>query len=102
MPSAFHRAAVGLLAAIAIALAARRAGSLANSGAFAAVLVGTAAVAAGWSWGALLVLYFVSSSALSHAGGAEKERRTSGVVAKGGARDAVQVIANGGVFALCA
>jgi uncharacterized protein (TIGR00297 family) len=102
MPPAVHRAAVGLLAAIAVALAARRSGSLANGGALAAVVVGTAAVAAGWPWGALLVLYFVSSSALSHAGGAEKERRTGGVVAKGGARDAVQVIANGGVFAVCA
>ena len=96
------RAAAGLLVAIAIALAARRAGSLSGSGALAAVVVGTAAVVAGWGWGALLVLYFVTASAVSHLGAADKERRMSGIVAKGGARDVVQVLANGGVFALCA
>ena len=53
-----ERLAAGLLAAAAIALVARRAGSLSTSGAIAATLVGTAAVAAGWHWGALLVVYF--------------------------------------------
>jgi uncharacterized protein (TIGR00297 family) len=101
MPAFAVRSALGLLAAAAIALAARRAGSLSASGAVAATVVGTAAVTAGWGWGALLVLYFALSSALSHAGAAEKRTRTGGVVAKGGARDAAQVLANGGVFALC-
>lgn len=101
MPDTLSRAVLGLLAAVAIALVARRAGSLSNSGAVAASIVGTAAVAAGWGWGALLVLYFVLSSALSHAGSAEKTRRTAAIVEKGGARDATQVLANGGVFALC-
>jgi uncharacterized protein (TIGR00297 family) len=96
------RVAAGLLAAAAIALVARRAGSLSTAGAVAATAVGTAAVAAGWRWGALLVVYFVTSSLLSRAGAAEKARRTGGVVEKSGARDAVQVLANGGVFALCA
>lgn len=96
------RAAAGLLMAAAIAYIARRAGSLSGSGAVAAIVVGTAAVTASWRWGALLVLYFVASSLLSHAGAAEKARRTSGVVEKGGARDAIQVLANGGVFAFCA
>jgi uncharacterized protein (TIGR00297 family) len=97
-----ERVAAGLLAAATIALVARQAGSLSASGAIAAAVVGTAAVAAGWSWGALLVVYFIASSLLSRAGSAEKVRRTGGVVEKGGARDAVQVLANGGVFALCA
>ena len=101
MPHTLSRAALGLLAAVAIALAARRAGSLSTSGAVAASAVGTAAVAAGWGWGALLVSYFVLSSLLSHVGSAEKARRTGGIVEKGGARDAAQVLANGGVFALC-
>jgi uncharacterized protein (TIGR00297 family) len=96
------RAASGLAAAAAVALLARRARALSPSGALAATLVGAAAVAAGWRLGALLVLYFVSSTLLSRLRGAEKARRTGGVVAKGGSRDALQVLANGGVFALCA
>jgi uncharacterized protein (TIGR00297 family) len=96
------RSAAGLLAAGAVALLARRAGSLSTSGAAAATVVGTAAVAAGWPWGVLLVLYFVVASLLSRSGHAEKARRTDAVVAKGGTRDATQVLANGGVFALCA
>lgn len=95
------RATQGLLVAVAISAVARRAGSLSASGAVAASVVGTAAVAAGWGWGAVLILYFVLSSSLSHAGSAEKTRRTGGIVEKGGARDATQVLANGGVFALC-
>jgi uncharacterized protein (TIGR00297 family) len=102
MPAWLGRAAVGLLAAAIVALAARRTRSLATSGAGAATLVGTAAVAAGWAWGTLLVLYFVTSSLLSRAGAAEKARRTGPIVAKSGARDALQVLANGGPFALCA
>jgi uncharacterized protein (TIGR00297 family) len=97
-----ERAAAGLLVAAAIAWVARRAGSLSPSGAVAATVVGTAAAAAGWRWGALLVLYFVTSTLLSRLGSAEKARRTSGVVEKGGSRDAIQVLANGGIFALCA
>jgi uncharacterized protein (TIGR00297 family) len=100
MTSLVVRAAIGLLAAVAIALAARRARSLSRSGAIAAVVVGTAAVAAGWGWGTLLFIYFVLSTLLSRAGAAEKAARTAGIVEKGGARDATQVIANGGVFAL--
>jgi uncharacterized protein (TIGR00297 family) len=95
------RAAVGLAAAAAVALAAWRVRSLSRSGALAALLVGTAAVAAGWAWGALLAIYFVLSSVLSRVGVAQKAARTAGIVEKGGARDATQVIANGGVFTLC-
>jgi uncharacterized protein (TIGR00297 family) len=97
-----QRAMAGCLAAAAIALAARRVGALSSSGAIAATVVGAAAVAAGWMWGALLVLYFVCSSLLSRLGAARKMERTASVVAKGGARDATQVLANGGVFACAA
>lgn len=102
MTAWFARALAGLFAAAAVALVARRAGALSESGAAAAVAVGAAAVAADWRWGALLLLYFVASSLLSRAGAARKEQRTGGIVAKGGARDARQVLANGGAFALCA
>jgi uncharacterized protein (TIGR00297 family) len=47
----------------------------------------------------LLLAYFISSSLFSRVGQRTKERRTSSIVAKGGARDAVQVLANGGMFA---
>jgi len=96
------QALVGLIAAAAIAFAARAARSLTTSGALAATAIGTLAVTAGWNWGALLILYFVSSTVLSRLGRAEKEERTSSVVAKGGQRDAIQVLANGGVFTLAA
>ncbi len=67
-----------------------------------AAVVGTVAVGAGWGWGGLLVAFFVASSALSRIGATERAVRTAGLVVKGGARDAVQVAANGGLFALAA
>lgn len=85
-----------------IALVARRGRSLSTSGAVAAVTIGTAASAAGWNWAILLILYFVSSTALSRFGRSEKERRTTSVVEKGGTRDAAQVFANGAMFLLAA
>ncbi|MHB0948461.1 MAG: DUF92 domain-containing protein [Gemmatimonadaceae bacterium] len=96
------RALTGIAAAVLIAAIARRAGSLSASGAAAAVLLGGVASAAGWSWAFLLVAYFVTSAALSHWKRGVKEARTGAVVAKGGARDAWQVLANGGAFGAAA
>jgi uncharacterized protein (TIGR00297 family) len=96
------RAASGALIAAAIAALAWRAGSLSRSGALAALFVGTLGIAAGWEWGALLILYFLSSSLLSRAGAAIKAQRSGSIVEKGGARDATQVFANGAVFAIAA
>lgn len=59
-------------------------------------------MAAGWDWGILVVLYFVSSSALSRFRSRDKDARTGGRVEKTGARDAWQVLANGGLFAAAA
>jgi uncharacterized protein (TIGR00297 family) len=97
-----ERAAAGALIAAAIALAAWRARSLSRSGAAAAFFAGTIAIAAGWAWGALLIVYFVSSSLLSRTGAALKAQKSGSVVEKAGARDAAQVLANGAVFALAA
>jgi len=97
-----ERALAGLLVAATVALAARRAHALRVGGVTAATGVGAAAVAAGWGWGALLIAYFVASIVLSRLRGAEKAQRTGDVVAKGGARDAFQVVANGGLFAVMA
>jgi uncharacterized protein (TIGR00297 family) len=97
-----ERLLAGFVIAAAISAAAYRSGSLSPSGAVAAIVVGIMTIAAGWAWGALLVSYFVISSLLSRFGRGEKERRTGWVVEKGGARDVVQVAANGGVFAAAA
>lgn len=96
------RIASAAILALAIALLARRSGSLTDSGVIAATIIGGVALFAGWSWGILLVAYFVSSSALSRFGESEKQKLNASVVEKGGARDAVQVFANGGVFAAAA
>lgn len=101
MPVAL-RAAAGCVLAVVIAAFARRAHALDTSGAVAATIVGTASVAAGWDWGALLMLFFVTSTALSRAGRAAKEARTGAIVEKGGQRDATQVLANGGIYAAAA
>jgi uncharacterized protein (TIGR00297 family) len=96
------RAGAGLLLAAAIAFAARRARALSPSGAVSAAALGTIGIAAGWSWGALLILFFAASSALSRHRLNTKEERTAAIVAKGGERDALQVLANGGLFVLAA
>lgn len=96
------RGALGFLVACVVAVGAVRTGALARDGAFASIVVGTLCVAAGWSWAALLMVFFVTSSALSHVRPATRTRLTDAIVAKGGARDAVQVLANGGAFALAA
>ena len=93
-----ERTLAGLLVAGTVALAARRAHALSIGGATAAIGVGVAAVAAGWRWGVLLIAYFVASIVLSRVRGAEKAQRTGDVVEKSGARDALQVLANGGLF----
>lgn len=93
---------VRLAIALAIALLARRARALTVDGAIAATIVGTLALLAGWRWGVLLILYFASSSAMSRLGVARKTALTRSVIEKGGERDAMQVLANGGVFAIAA
>jgi uncharacterized protein (TIGR00297 family) len=57
---------------------------------------------AGWSWAAVLLLYFIAAALLSRAGAGYKAQRTESVVSKGGARDAAQVFANGGVYSIAA
>lgn len=92
----------GFLAAAAIAALAWRAGALATSGAVAACILGGLTVAGGgWNWGALLILFFVTSSALSKV--ADRKKPGHGdIAARGSRRDAVQVLANGGIPALFA
>src|SRR5262245_46353294 len=76
--------------------------SLSASGVVGAVVVGTLVFGlGGLAWGALLVVFFFSSSALSHF----KEARKAAVAekfSKGSRRDLAQALANGGVGAAAA
>ena len=92
---------LGTGAATLVAMLAHRARSLSASGALAAVMMGTLAVAVSWAWGALIVAYFVIASVVSRLGG-DAKRRASSIIDKPGPRDAAQVLANGGVFAAAA
>jgi uncharacterized protein (TIGR00297 family) len=96
------RALAGFLLAGALAFAARTVRALSPGGAVAALVVGTATVIAGWTWAAVLIAFFVSSSALSHFKHSAREARIGRIVEKGDERDAWQVLANGGVFAAAA
>ena len=92
-----HRASAGLAASIAVSVAGTRARALTPVGAVAAVAVGTALITGtSWRGAATLGAFFTSSSALSRVG------KPNAVAAKGGRRDASQVLANGGVAALAA
>ena len=92
----------GLIGAGIFAFGARRMRALSTSGAAAGTIVGAIALAAGWSWGILLVAHFVTASALSKLGERRKAKLIGPVVEKGDRRDAKQVLANGGVYALAA
>lgn len=93
---------VGAVLAAVIALTAVRAHALTPSGGVAAWLAGTVAMGAGWDWGIILISYFVTSTALSRYGREEKARRSQDRTAKMGPRDAAQVAANGGLYAVAA
>src|SRR5690606_4906624 len=93
---------LGLLFSLIITFLAYRRGSLSQSGAAGALVVGTLIFGlGGWVWGVVLGVFFVSSSFLSHF----KEREKAAVAEKfekGHRRDMGQVIANGGLGALIA
>jgi uncharacterized protein (TIGR00297 family) len=89
---------LGLLAATVIAVVARRVSWLTTGGALAAIGLGTVASGAGWQWAVVLIAYFVVASLLSRFRAADKRERMDGRVDKPGARDAIQVLANGGLF----
>src|SRR5436305_2832539 len=93
---------LGAVAALVVAFAGYKTRSLTRSGAAAGVAIGTLCVAAGWSWGILLLGLFITASVLSKIGEASKTRLLDPVVEKGGERDAWQVAANGSVYAIAA
>jgi uncharacterized protein (TIGR00297 family) len=81
-----------------------RAGALSGSGAVAGCIVGGTVFGFGGSaWAILLIIFFVSSSALSFFKASDARKRAAAqTFEKGGRRDAAQVLANGGVGALIA
>lgn len=92
---------LGAIVAGGIAFAAWRAHALTLGGALAATAVGAFTYASGtFGFTLLLLAFFVPSVALSRMGKARK--RTLVDIGKVGARDAAQVLANGGVATLCA
>lgn len=92
----------GFLLAALIAFGAYRAHSLSRSGAYAAVLVGTLIFGlGGWQWAILLLTFFITSSALSHAFSKRKQGLAE-KFSKGNRRDAGQVLGNGALAALFA
>lgn len=93
--------ATGLTASAAIGLLAYRRGSLTKSGVGGAILTGTIIFAAGGAVpSALLLTFFVSSSALSLWRRGRTTTATTVEAAKGERRDLAQTLANGGVAAL--
>lgn len=101
MPTVSHLI-VAFLAATAIAIAAKAAKALSVSGAIAAAGVGFCLFGfGGWPGAVALLLFFVTSSVLSRMG--KRRKAALDTFEKGEtARDAAQVLANGGVAALCA
>jgi uncharacterized protein (TIGR00297 family) len=80
-----------------IAFLAWKARALSESGAIAACALGGVTVAGGgWNWGVLLVVFFVTSSGLSKLADRAKPHHGK-IAARGSRRDAVQVMANGGI-----
>jgi uncharacterized protein (TIGR00297 family) len=90
-----ERIILGLLLAGLSSAVAYRLGSLSVSGAFTAFIVGTITLGAGgWTPAVLLVIFFVTSSLFTFLSGLLRPDRQNSF-AKGGRRDARQVLANG-------
>jgi uncharacterized protein (TIGR00297 family) len=89
----------GALLAAAVAFTARRVNALSLDGAIAAFVLGTIVFGAGGLAGALVLLAFFIPSSLLTRVGRERKRRTAD--SDHTARTSWQVLANGGVAALC-
>lgn len=97
-----YRLILGLLLSLGIALLAHRRRALSASGILGAVLCGTLILAfGGWAWGLALIVFFLSSSLLSH-WRRRRKRSLEALFAKGGRRDLGQALANGGLATLLA
>ena len=101
--SSLSRPVLALVLSIIAATLSYRHGSLSSGGAAGAVVVGTATAGlGGWDWGLLVIIFFVTSSALSRLGLGRKERLAAEHWEKGARRDWGQVMANGGLVSTLA
>ncbi len=98
----FLQLGLGFVISAAIGGAAYKRGALSVSGVIGAILTGTAIFGlGGWSWGLLLIMFFILSSLLSKYKESTKETLAE-KFAKGTRRDLAQALANGGAGALIA
>jgi uncharacterized protein (TIGR00297 family) len=97
------RIIAGLLLSFLIGGLAYRRRSLTRGGWLGAIISGTATFGfGGWSWGLTLIVFFLTSSALSHFRQARKHQLAGEKFEKGSQRDLFQTLANGGPAALLA
>ena len=97
------RIIAGFVFSIVIGGLAYRRRSLTRGGWLGAIISGTLTFGfGGWTWGLTLIVFFVTSSALSHFRQAQKQRLAGEKFEKGGRRDLFQTLANGGAAALLA
>jgi uncharacterized protein (TIGR00297 family) len=90
---------IGIAGGCAIALLSYRLKFLGRGGAIAQGILGTILLGVGgWSWTVPMVVFFLVASALSQF--AERARIGPGADGRGSRRDAVQVVANGGIAGL--
>jgi uncharacterized protein (TIGR00297 family) len=94
------RTLIGASLAGAVALWAFRSSRLTLGGAYAAVAIGTAAAAGGGGWAIALVAFFYTSLRFGDWKAETKRERSYDVLPNAMARDAWQVLANGGAFAV--
>lgn len=106
MPIPPSQILTGVLAAAAVAFLSYRFRLLSLSGAWATLLLGSVVFGLGGiAWSVPLLVFFILSSLLSRFGPKRKRRaleRLEGTFEKGSTRDAMQVLANGGVSGLAA
>lgn len=93
---------MGLVLSLIIAIAAFKREMLSEDGILGALILGTLIFTfAGWTWFAVLVLFFLTSSLLTKFK-AKLKKNVEAEFAKGGRRDLLQVLANGAVGAFSA
>lgn len=96
------RTLIGAVLVGLVSVRAYRRGQLTYGGQYSAFALGTAAMAGGIGWAVALAAFFYSSMLIGGWRAGEKRERSRDVLPDERARDAWQVLANGGLFAVAA